>query len=332
MQLKLDGFQLRRTAELVGIPLAHSPSAQDQNILKRELGSYHVHEAPFEPIPTRPGNLRDAVHEMVPSHLVAQLPRSFDIIGDIAIIELSPELEDYSAEVGKGVLQISPHVRLVLRKTGEVMGKFRTRKLQAVAGSGGTETVHREFHCQYHLDVSSVYFNPRLAHERRRVAEQVKEDEVVVDMFAGVGPYSILVAKLQPHSKVYAVDINPSAIKYLKQNILANDVADRVIPLLGDARALSQSVLQGTADRVIMNLPSEAQQYLDAALHALKSAGGLVHFYRFTQRDEALDVVVREFRTLVAAQRREVQSVNYSKVIKEVAPSKVQVALDALIK
>jgi tRNA (guanine37-N1)-methyltransferase len=331
MELRLDGFHLQRTTETVGIPLAHSLSAQDESILRRELGDFQVQEASFEPIQSKPGNLRAAARGLLPPHLVAKLPRSFDIIGDIGIIELSPELEAYSVEVGKAVLQVNPHVRLVLRKSGEVTGKFRTRGLLALAGSGGMETVHHEFACRYHLDVSSVYFNPRLGHERRRVAEQVKEDEVVVDMFAGVGPYSILAAKLQPRSRVYAVDINPSAIKYLKENILANEVADRVIPLLGDARELSRSILHGVADRVIMNLPSEAQQYLDSALHVLKSTGGLIHFYQFIQRGERFASVTEQFRTLVAAQRREVQSFRYGKVIREIAPSRVQVALDALI-
>jgi tRNA (guanine37-N1)-methyltransferase len=331
MELRLDGFQLQRTAEVVGIPLVHSPSPQDESILRRELGSFQLQEGPFEAILSKPGNLRAAARGMVPSHLISKVPRSLDIIGDIGIIELSSELESYSAEVGKAVLQVNPHVRLVLRKSGEVTGKFRTRGLRALAGSGGMETVHHEFACRYHLDVSSVYFNPRLAHERRRVAEQVKEDEVVVDMFAGVGPYSILVAKLQPRSRVYAVDINPSAIKYLKENTLANEVADRVIPLLGDARELSRSVLHGVADRVIMNLPSEAQQYLDAALHVLKSAGGLIHFYRFVERGEGLDSVTEQFRTSVAAEKREVESFRYCKVIREIAPSRVQVALDALV-
>jgi tRNA (guanine37-N1)-methyltransferase len=213
-----------------------------------------------------------------------------------------------------------------------VTGKFRTRELQVVAGSGGMETVHNEFRCRYHLDVSSVYFNPRLSHERWRVAEQVKENEVVVDMFAGVGPYSILVARLQPRSRVYAIDINPSAVKYLKENILANEVADRVIPLSGDARELSRGELHGVADRVIMNLPSEAQQYLDAAFQVLKPTGGLIHFYHFAQREEGLDSLQQQFRSLVVAQKRMVQSFNFSRVIREVAPNKVQVAFDVLIK
>jgi tRNA (guanine37-N1)-methyltransferase len=331
MKLELDGFLLQRDAEAVGVPLVRSPSARDENILRREIGNFQLREALFEPAPARPRNLRDAVRTTVPSDLLTRLPRSFDIIGDIAIIEFPPELEPYSLEVGQGVLQVNPHVRLVAKKTGNVTGTFRTRGLQEVAGSGSMETIHREFACRFHLDVSSVYFNPRLAHERRRVAEQVAQGEIVVDMFAGVGPYSILIAKLQPNSKVYAVDLNPSAVKYLKENILANDVADRVIPLLGDSRELSRTELQGIADRVIMNLPSEAERHLDGALRILKPTGGHVHFYRFTERNVDLNSVKENFKKTVLALDRSVRAIDYCNAVREISPSRVQVAVDASI-
>jgi tRNA (guanine37-N1)-methyltransferase len=253
-------------------------------------------------------------------------------VGDIAILELSPKLEPYSLEVGEGILQVNPHVRLVLKKASEVTGTFRTRALQVLAGSGGTATIHREFGCDYHVDVSSVYFNPRLAHERRRVAAQAKAGDVVVDMFAGVGPYSILIARLQPHSMVYALDVNSSAIKYLKENILANGVMERVVPLLGDARVLSRSVLHGTADRVVMNLPSEAEHYLDAASHILKPAGGYIHFYQFAPRGVNLNTVKEDFGKSVLSEDRKVQAFYYCGVVREISSSRVQIAIDALVK
>jgi len=331
LELRMTDFKLQRVNEMVGIPLVKTPTVHDEKILTRELGSFQIRESWFQPLISRPKDLREAVRGVLPSRLSTQLPRSLDLIGDIAIIELSPELAPYSVEVGEAVLRVNPHVRLVLRKSGDVTGRFRTRGLEVVTGSGPTETVHHEFGCRYHLDVSSVYFNPRLAHERRRVAEQVKEGEAVVDMFAGVGPYSVLIAKYQPHSRVYAVDLNPSAVKYLKENVLANEVPDRVIPLLGDAREFSLGELRGTADRVIMNLPSEAEHYLDSAVKALKRTGGLIHFYEFINREASLNSVAEKFRTTVLAAGREVRSFRYSRVIREIAPSRVQVALDAEI-
>ena len=332
MKLRVDGFRFQRVGELVGIPLVRSLSAQDESTLRAELGDFRIQEASFEPVLERPRTLRDTVHAIVPQNLLVDLPRSLDVVGDIAIVELSPKLEPYALEVGTGILQANPHVRLVLKKTSEIMGAFRTRGLQVLAGSGGTETVHREFGCSYRLDASTVYFNPRLAHERCRLAKQIGAGDLVVDMFAGVGPYSILIAKLQPHSRVYAFDINPSAIKYLKENILANGVTDQVIPFLGDARELSRIVVQGCADRVIMNLPSEAEHYLDAASYLLKDGGGYVHFYCFTRRGMNLDSVKERFKESLLTQQRSVQSFGYCNVIREISPSRVQVAIDALVK
>lgn len=331
MKLKVDGFRLQRMGRVVGIPLVRSPSAQDENILRTELGDFQIHEASFEPVLARPRNLADAVRMIVPPNLLSQLPRSLDVVGDIAIIELSPKLEAYSHEIGKGILRVNPHVRLVVKKASDVAGTFRTRELEVVAGSGEMETVHREFACEYRVDVSLVYFSPRLAHERRRVAEQITKGEVVVDMFAGVGPYSILIAKHQPHSKVYALDINPSAIKYLKENVLANKVADRVIPILGDARELSRRQLYDTADRVVMNLPSEAEHYMDAASDILKRAGGRIHFYQFVSRGADLDSLRDGFQKSVLAQDRKVQTFSYCNVVREISPSRVQVAIDAFV-
>jgi len=316
---------------MVGIPLVHSPSARDEDILRATLGDIRIKENTFEPIVARPRNLRDAVQAMVPANLLSALPRSLDVVGDIGIVELSPELEPYSLEIGKGILQVNPHIRLVMKKASDVSGAFRTRGLQTLAGSGGMETIHREFGCSYRLDVTSVYFNPRLGHERRRVANQVLAGDVVVDMFAGVGPYSILIAKLQPHAKVYALDINPRAIQYLKENVLANGVADRVFPSLGDARTIAQGVLHGVADRVIMNLPSEAEHFLDAASLILKDTGGYIHFYCFAERGVNLAAVKEYFRASVLAQKRTVQSFIDCNVVREISPTRVQIAIGALV-
>jgi tRNA (guanine37-N1)-methyltransferase len=332
MNLKLDGYRLRKVAQQVGIPLVNPPSAQNESVLRRELGEFRIQESSFEPAPTRPRTIRDAVGNNIPAFLLSELPRSLDVVGDIAIVELSPKLEPYSLEVANAVLQVNPHVRLVMKKATEVTGVFRTRGLEALAGTGGTETTHREFGCDYRLDASQVYFNPRLAQERRRVAEQVTPGEVVVDMFSGVGPYSILIAKLQPKSRVYAIDINPNATKYLRENILANGVADRVIPLQGDARTLSRSVLQGSTDRVIMNLPSEAEHYLDVASDTLRPAGGHIHFYQFINRGVELKSVREYFEKSLLERNRSVQNYGYCNVVREISPSRVQIAIDALVR
>jgi tRNA (guanine37-N1)-methyltransferase len=332
MELFLGGYEFQRANGNVTIPIVREPSPREENTLRTHLSVFQVEELFFEPVVSRPRKLKDAVSDKIPSNLIPLLPHSLDVIGDIAVLELSSELESYAYEIGNGILRVNPHVRLVVKKLGDVTGLYRTRSFQVLAGFGSTETVHREFSCSYRLDLASVYFNPRLSHERLRVARPVAENDVVVDMFAGVGPYSVLIAKSQPGARVYSIDINPAAISYLRENIFSNRVAGIVIPIVGDARELSETKVRGVADRVVMNLPSRAWEYLDAALQMLKREGGFIHFYQFVQREKSIDSIKDVFRSSIEAKQRKVESFKFCRAIREIAPGKVQVAIDAVIR
>lgn len=332
MKLVNDGFEFRRTERDVLVPLFREPSDTERSVIREQLGDVEFQSASFAEAKVGPRNLQETVRGHIPDDLISKLPRSFDIIGDIAVLELPKGMERFSSAIGNGILKVNPHIRLVLGKSSDIAGTFRTRKFEVIAGVGGTETIHREFSCRFHLDVATVYFNPRLSHERMRIAQQVKKGEWVVDMFAGVGPYSILIANQQPQSKVYSVDLNPAAIKYLKENTLTNGVADRVIPMLGDARRLAGKELRGIANRIIMNLPSEARNYLDAAMQILKDEGGMMHYYTFAGRGVSTDIIRDSFRSAVENQKRKVESFRFCRVIKEIAPTRVQVAIDALVR
>jgi tRNA (guanine37-N1)-methyltransferase len=332
-KLKLvdNTLELTRTNDAVLIPLVAEPSRDHVNEIKQQFADVQISQHYFEEIGAKLRNLVETVRSDVPQNLLPSVPSSFDIIGDIAIVELPDQLTAFSSAIGVGIMKINPHVRLVLRKLGEVSGTFRTRKFEEIAGTGSTETIHKEFDCTFHLNVAGVYFNPRLSHERMRVAKQVKQNERVLDMFAGVGPYSILIAKTQRTAKVYAVDLNPEAFKYLRHNTLLNRVADRVFCALGDAAQLATTDLRETANRVIMNLPSDSTRFLAAAVAALKRDGGIIHYYAFASRDSNLEQIKEEVQSAIHAQGRTVRSFTFSEIIKEVAPSRVQVALDVLV-
>ncbi len=193
---------------------------------------------------------------------------SFDIVGDIAIIKYKEGL-DYHALAenifdGKSINKVAIDMG--------VQGKERIRKLKLIIGDS-LETVHKEYGIRLKIDLSKVYFSPRLATERWRVVQSVKDGETIFDMFAGCGPFSILIAKYRK-ARIYAIDINPYAIAYLKENIKLNKV-DGITPILGDAREVSKKI---KADRIIMNLPHSSFQFLE---HAFKSAkiGGFIHYY-----------------------------------------------------
>ena len=333
-RLKLIDSTLKfgRTGDTVLIPLVREPHDENRDKIREQFTNVQISQYFFEEAKTKPRNLMESLRGKIPDRLLSDLPHSFDIIGEIAVVELSQELTEFSSAIGEGVLKINPHLRLVLRKSSEVSGTFRTRKFETIAGAGNTETDHKEFSCVLQLDVAKVYFNPRLSHERMRVARQVTEGEHVLDMFAGVGPYSILIAKTQQDSKVYSVDINPEAFMYLERNILLNRVADRVVPLLGDAGKLAARDLRGMADRVIMNLPSESNRFLEAAVKALKEEWGVIHYYTFASRSDSVDEIKKAVDSAIESQGRMIHSFTFSDIIKEVAPNRVQVALDVVVK
>ena len=332
-RLRLIDHELRfaRTDVSLMIPLVRELSQAELSELANRSSQASIVEMEFHESAKMPKSLREACSTILPPDLLLKIPRSYDAIGDIAVLELDDELMEYSKSIGEWVMTLNPHLRLVVRKIEATSGQFRTRKVDAIAGHGNTETVHSEFSCKYRLDVNSVYFNPRLSHERMRVAEQVTDGENVIDMFAGVGPYSILIAKTQPTAKVSSIDLNPAAFKYLKENTLLNKVADRVSCYLGDSRKHA-SIFGGVADRVIMNLPSNSSEFVDVAASLLKPEGGRVHYYTFTRRGETIQDVAAGFRSLLKKAGRVVESFTFQRVLKEVSPTRVQVVLDSRVK
>jgi tRNA (guanine37-N1)-methyltransferase len=153
----------------------------------------------------------------------------------------------------------------------------------------------------------------------------------VVDLFAGVGPFSILIAKKKPQVKVYAVDINPEAVDLLKINARVNRVENRVFPILGDTRQVTVIKLRATADRAIMNLPETAIDFVDAACQAIKPEGGIIHFYGFVRQPDTIENLEQRFSQAVKVASRDVEAFHYSKSIRETAPYEFQIVLDARI-
>jgi tRNA (guanine37-N1)-methyltransferase len=198
---------------------------------------------------------------------------SYEVIGDIAIAAPG------SAEnVGEALLAVHPHIKTVLMPIGTVEGEFRTKKFSLLTGEDKRVTLHRENGLQLRVDLESAYFSPRLATERIRIARQVKPDEVIVDMFAGVGPIALLLATKA--KRVYAADLNPLAVKLLRENVALNRLGN-VMPMLSDAAALE---LPEKCDRVVMNLPHGAAGFLQKAVELLENRG-VIHFYTIGPED-----------------------------------------------
>lgn len=246
----------------------------------------------------------------VPEELRPMLPSSFDTLGSIALVKMADEVVPFAAQIGKAIIATQKSIRTVCMDSG-VVDEFRTRNVKVVAGEKTTETVHREYGMTFRMDVAKVFFSPRLATEREIVARQVQAGEVVIDMFAGIGPFSILIGKTRSPKVVYAIDVNPDAIAFMKENMSLNKVAN-VQPLLGDAREAVVGLEK--ADRIIMNLPHSASEFVSEAIRSLKP-GGVVHYYEILEEDalqQRLDGIAdaarREGRVMKELARRKVKS------------------------
>jgi tRNA (guanine37-N1)-methyltransferase len=245
---------------------------------------------------------------------------SFDIVGDIAIVE--PERADAVAEV---LLSTCKPVRTVISPVSDVEGEFRTRSFRHVAGERRTLTFHREHGLRYRVDLEKAYFTPRLGTERLRIARLVRPGEVVLDMFAGVGPFSLLLAKRG--ARVVAIDKNPAAVSLLRENARMNKVEEIEI-LEGDAAVLALGY-ENKADHVIMNLPQTASQFLVPAMRAARS-GGIVHYYAIAPEDDLYrdEALIKK----AAADLGASAEILYRGVVRSYAPRRYNVVMDFLVK
>lgn len=234
--------------------------------------------------------MRERLLEKLEKSLGFPLPvyKSFDLIGDIVVLRarswaLEPESVERAKLVAEALLRELPYVKAVLLAATPVEGEYRVRKVLHLAGEKRTTTIYKEHGCAFRVDVSEVYVSPRLSHERMRLAKLVKPGEVVTNMFAGAGLFSIVIAKHSQARVVYSIDKNPRAYELMVENTFLNRVEDRVVPLLGDCREVVKAKLAGSSDRVLMPLPSFSEDFYKHAVLALKERGGVLHAYEFVE-------------------------------------------------
>jgi tRNA (guanine37-N1)-methyltransferase len=212
------------------------------------------------------------------------VPSSFDMVGDLAIFsEIPKELKNKEKIIAESIMKLNKNIKVVLKKTKKYSGKYRTPKLKIIAGEKRKETELRENDVRLKLNPEKAYFSVRLATERKRINKLIKANEAILVMFSGIGPYSIGIAKNTKAKEIYSIEINPSACKYQKENILLNKV-NNIKLYKGDVKNIVPK-LHKNFDRILMPLPRGAEDYLKIALKAAKK-GSIIHFYDFLHESE----------------------------------------------
>lgn len=232
----------------------------------------------------RPTTLKDGLAGKVPDQALELLPRAFDTVGTIAIVEIPKGLEKYEKEIASTLLEVTPSITTVVKKVGGHSGTFRRQKVRVLAGKRVKSTVHCENGIRLKVHVENTYFSARTATERMRVATLVKPGEEVLVMFSGIAPFVLVIAKNSAAKRVVGVEINPKSHSLALESLELNKrLKDRVELYNGDVRKIVPKL--GMFDRILMPLPKDAEEFMDVALGASR-AGTMIHYYTFCKEEE----------------------------------------------
>jgi len=209
---------------------------------------------------------------------------SFDVVGSIAIVEIDVKLKKKEKIIASALMQLNPHIKTVLKKSGIHYGVYRRQKLSYLAGVKTKISEHKESGIRLLVDVEKCYFSSRLSTERLRIAQLIKPDEKILVMFSGVSPYPLVFARNSKAEIIYGVELNPVAHKFAEKNVLANKFFNKIRLIRGDVRKVVP--LMGLKfDRILMPMPKTAEEFLPVVFKASKK-GTVVHFYDFGKEEE----------------------------------------------
>lgn len=307
--------KLLLTGSVVEIPVTGRGTAGLEYTVQKEP-VYYRPRLSFEAI-------KESLREILDEGELRMLRGGWELIGDVVVISLPRALDGKKYDIGRRFLEFFPRARAVVNRRG-ITEVYRRPVVEVLAGRG-TETIHKENGCRFKLDLRKVMFSAGNLEERRRMAYISNPREVVLDMFAGIGQFTIPVAKHSKPREVVAIEKNPIAYEYLTENIKLNGLCN-VRALLGDCRDKSP---RREVDRVIMGYLFNTSVFLPYALHALRD-GGFIHYHelmlrkRMKKKEAVLAQRVEELGFKVASIK--------SRVIKSYSPRHHHMVFDIEVK
>lgn len=270
--------------------------------------------------------LQDKLSHALTKEELEILPSSFQRLGHIAIIRLRKELTEKKKIIGEAVLTCVPGTKTACLNTAKIDSEFRQPNVEYLAGENYLLVDHHEHGCIFRFDVSKLMWSMGNMNERKRMYEMVTPNEVVVDFFAGLGYWSIPIAKLTKAEHVYAIDANPDAISALRENKKLNKIPDAKLTILQGKCEEVAPTLGKIADRIIMGYIPAPVFALAAAFHAFHPRGGTLH-YEGVCEEGKYDELLQEVREQGVSLGWNVELINAQQV-KSMAPRKWHYVLD----
>ncbi len=273
-------------------------------------------------------NLRDILTE----EELRLLPRGFQSLGEIIIIKLNPALIEKEKIIANKYLELLPRIRSVYINRGKIIGTFRApESIQFLDGEDNPIVEHKEHEIIYRFDITKIMFSKGNLKERKFLATLVKKGEVIVDMFAGIGYFSLPIAKHSLVEKIYSIEINPESYKYLVENIKLNHLEEKIQPIKGNCKIevikLSKSGIK--ADRVIMGVFPAPKEYINEALSLVKNEGTIFH-YEGVVEEEKYMMLFDEFQN-VAEKKGFNCELEAHRFVKSYGPKLFHVVLDIFV-
>lgn len=275
--------------------------------------------------------LKELLQERLDRTELEKLSSSFDIIGTIAIIKIPESLTSKRKLIADALIEEIRPVKSVFCQVSAIEGDYRLRKLELISGENSPITVYKEHGCTFKVDVINTYFSPRLSTERLRIAKLTEPNEVIVNMFGGVGTFSIIISRYNKSAKVYSIDSNPIAVDMCRQNIEINKLTGNVFPVLGDAEQEIHKGLKGIAKRVLMPLPEKAKDFVDAAVSSLENGSGMIHYFCHVGADNKKNAIQNGIMDTSESFSKFDHTIRNVRVVREVGPRFYQIVSDVMV-
>ena len=253
---------------------------------------------------------------------------TFDILGNIALVKFSKEAKQKDKKrFAESLLKKNPSIKTVLEKTGKFKGRLRKQETKYLLGEKSKEVLYRENGCDFRFNIDTTYFSPRLSNERKEISKLIKKGDEVLVMFAGVAPFSIVIARHSMARKVYSVEINREATKYAKLNTELNKVKGKVEIVQGDIKRIAKKFVNEKKkfDAIVMPRPQLKDNFLHEAF-SLSKKGTKIYYYGFCGNNEK-NKILDEIKDEAKKAKKRIKILK-TKVAGEVAPYRIRLRVD----
>jgi tRNA wybutosine-synthesizing protein 2 len=266
-------------------------------------------------VPTPFKKIKNEISNEISPKLIDKIPKKWEKVGDVGIIKLHSELKNHSKKIGK-IYAENLNCKTILNDVGGIEGTFREPKTEIIYGKSETETIHKENNIRFKLDPQKIMFSSGNMDERIHMSKVSNETETVVDLFAGIGYFSIPMAVFSKPKKIFSCELNPVAYYYLCENIVLNNVTEIIEPIEGDSRIFAP---KNISDRVILGYIGNTHNFLQVAFECLKNKTGVIHYHDKFPDEKIPERPIKKVESVSKKFKCEFRLIEYRK-IKSYAP------------